>query len=408
MSEHHTATHADSTAGRQIRSKKRARAISSLTEEQLQNKRNVDRKAQRAFRQRNKDSIERLEQQIASIVKTATESEAKLQIELATVRESRRTLQQCLEQISDLASTAVRSIALTGTGAERQSNPSHIETDHQNEITAGSDHPPDSTLSTSQFIASIASGNDGADVNGVDNAAAACSETEGSPTLLPNGTTPHHQRQPSLHPIDFSDQQQSMSPPMHDSIVEPVSSLYDRGETNLRISSTSFPTVGASFLSPSASQPFATIDPDLEEGEQSLCPVVQSTNDEMRDGIDISPHAPGTVPSVSTLHGVRSNPIFTVFPSHLLPTCPLDEILHNFLISRRDLITHGIDLRTAAGPSKPTVKAILDPTTTSSVHPLCGIMSEVLTTFAHVNQPEKLAFYFLMYRTMRVGTCHIL
>lgn len=52
-------------AGNQGRRAKRVRAVEALSEEQVQRKRNVDRMAQRAFRQRTKDRISDLEQQLA-------------------------------------------------------------------------------------------------------------------------------------------------------------------------------------------------------------------------------------------------------------------------------------------------------------------------------------------------------
>ncbi|WQF77422.1 Putative basic-leucine zipper domain superfamily [Colletotrichum destructivum] len=51
-------------AGNQGRRAKRVRAVEALSEDQVQRKRNVDRMAQRAFRQRTKDRISDLEQQL--------------------------------------------------------------------------------------------------------------------------------------------------------------------------------------------------------------------------------------------------------------------------------------------------------------------------------------------------------
>ncbi|KAF7557759.1 hypothetical protein G7Z17_g491 [Cylindrodendrum hubeiense] len=84
-------------------SKKRSRAISNLTEEQIQHKRNVDRRAQRAFRQRTKDSIVNLEQQFSQLQDTANQREQ----QLLAAREQNKKLTHHLETILDLVSTAL-------------------------------------------------------------------------------------------------------------------------------------------------------------------------------------------------------------------------------------------------------------------------------------------------------------
>ena len=97
---------ADSDSG----ARKRARTISSLTEEQIRHKRNVDRKAQRAFRQRTKDGVCNLELQIAQLQKTADEREARFQQQLSALSGDNEILFQCLSRIADLASTTARHI----------------------------------------------------------------------------------------------------------------------------------------------------------------------------------------------------------------------------------------------------------------------------------------------------------
>ncbi|PSN68628.1 hypothetical protein BS50DRAFT_489557 [Corynespora cassiicola Philippines] len=229
------------------RPKKRSRAISNLTEEQLQRKRNVDRNAQRAFRQRTKDSIYRLEQQIAGLQQTAAERETRLQHELSALRGTNTSLLQCLDDIAQLASATARSVTDMAAPTARHHHP------------GGRPFPP---------------------------------------CRLPPGLTPPRSRPSSLH-----------------------------------------------------------------------------------------------------------SPVFTVLPSHLPPTCPLDEILHDFLETRREMIVQGATPESVLGPPKPTVKALLNTTMAATVHPLCAVMSEVLSTFPHVGQPEKLAFFYLMFKTMRWQIC---
>lgn len=57
---------------------------------------------------------------------------------------------------------------------------------------------------------------------------------------------------------------------------------------------------------------------------------------------------------------------------------------------------------TILGPHKPSVKVLFEAESSSSVHPLSGVLSEVLSTFPNVNRMEKLGFFYLMYHTMKV------
>lgn len=87
-------------------SKKRTRAISTLTEEQRRQKREVDRRAQRAFRQRTKDCISNLEQQHLQLQESSRETESQLRRELQILHDQNQKLVRCLSAIVDAASAA--------------------------------------------------------------------------------------------------------------------------------------------------------------------------------------------------------------------------------------------------------------------------------------------------------------
>jgi Mg2+ and Co2+ transporter CorA len=57
------------------------------------------------FRQRTRDRIADLEQQVIEIQDSSSQKEAQLQHEVQTLREHNSTLVRCLESIADLAST---------------------------------------------------------------------------------------------------------------------------------------------------------------------------------------------------------------------------------------------------------------------------------------------------------------
>lgn len=91
-------------------------------------------------------------------------------------------------------------------------------------------------------------------------------------------------------------------------------------------------------------------------------------------------------------------------PVYSAPTCPLDQILLDFFQKRRRFPLDGTNVETAVGLEKLSVKALINKDEVDKVDPLSGIMSRVLTTFAHVGLTEKLAFFYLMTHTMRVSS----
>lgn len=79
-------------------SRKRSRVVAALSDEQIRHKRTIDRKAQRAFRQRNKDNLKSLEQQFTQLQETCRGLEA----ELTSAKQHNATLVQCIESMQDL------------------------------------------------------------------------------------------------------------------------------------------------------------------------------------------------------------------------------------------------------------------------------------------------------------------
>ena len=121
--------------------------------------------------------------------------------------------------------------------------------------------------------------------------------------------------------------------------------------------------------------------------------------------VDVSPESL-TSPSSSFSHWTLSQEreIFAVLCRHLPAICPLDQILLDFLSSRRALLADGTPLSVLLGPVQPIITAMIHPDRAPSTHPVSRVMSEILSTFGHVRLQERLAFMFLMYNTMRVRT----
>jgi hypothetical protein len=83
--------------------KKRNRAVSDLTEEQIQQKRRIDRQAQRAFRQRTRDRISDLERHTVELQESFIRKEAQLQRDLQALRTHNRELVRRLASIAEIS-----------------------------------------------------------------------------------------------------------------------------------------------------------------------------------------------------------------------------------------------------------------------------------------------------------------
>ncbi|KAL6407693.1 hypothetical protein AUP68_08714 [Ilyonectria robusta] len=337
-------------------SKKRSRTISNLTEEQIQHKRNVDRRAQRAFRQRTKDCIVNLEQQFSQLQETANHREQ----ELLAAREQNKSLTNYLEAILELVSTALshsRQVARPSEDSESDGGP---QQEHEPQPPIEQHVIPSPPLSR-------------LDQHQED-----------------QHTTDEPLTQPSPTPADehlLSD----VDHPSDDHAVLDQHTSYSVAQAA---------SGNMSNDSPLASYSLQTISP-ATHCSITTSPVTHSTG--------AMSHADpfGTVPTpsstmvVDTHHYATPTAAHTILPSHSPCTCPLDRILLDFLTTRREMLAGGTAYETVLGAQKPTVKALIDTTLADSVHPLSRMMSEVLSTFPYVHQTEKFAFFFLMCHTMR-------
>jgi hypothetical protein len=122
---------------------------------------------------------------------------------------------------------------------------------------------------------------------------------------------------------------------------------------------------------------------------------------------DVSSHfaslpTPSSTIMVDDTRRTRPKAAHAVLAPYVHPTCPLDEILLDFIHTRRELIAGGAAVETVLGPPKPTVKAMIDASLIPSMHPLSGVISGIFATFPHVRRAEKLGLFFKMSLMMRV------
>lgn len=101
-------------------------------------------------------------------------------------------------------------------------------------------------------------------------------------------------------------------------------------------------------------------------------------------------------------HRASPRAAYNALPTHLLPSCPYDQILLDFIESRRADFSGGLGSETSIWPQKPNIQGLIDDSSVQSVDALSSIISRVLSTFQHVKLPEKLAFFYVIYQISKV------
>ncbi|KAI0154372.1 hypothetical protein GGR57DRAFT_112930 [Xylariaceae sp. FL1272] len=94
---------------------------------------------------------------------------------------------------------------------------------------------------------------------------------------------------------------------------------------------------------------------------------------------------------------VPKNPL-----NNMRPTCPLDNILLDFLHERHQRVAEGVPPAEIVGPRYPSVLSLLNPQHSVYAHPLSKVFTDVLGTFPAISKlPEKVAVLYIMFLVMR-------
>ncbi|OQE12641.1 hypothetical protein PENVUL_c001G09602 [Penicillium vulpinum] len=304
------------------------RTVTGLTASQIQHKRDLDRKAQRALRQRTKLRIQELENDIARFRTSFSQREQTMIDEIQLLRDQNRKLKSSLENIRKYALGELSSLWETSPPPDTPDR--EIAEKEIEQCTSRSLQLGEGTIGTQSI--------------------------------------PTHQPIQSGHDVYFSVHQ-----PM-----DPNNSNATHGHESGR------PTL------PPLTSAFAGL-----VAESETHPHRQSNSDQLT-----------SLDNVRTIHDPAS-PSFSpgsvawVLPKHTCATCPLDQILLDFIASRRSMLARGISPDIVLGPEHLSPRELLDPTIDSTSHPISRVMADVLTTFPHVKLPEKLAFMYLMHLTTR-------
>ncbi|SMR48638.1 unnamed protein product [Zymoseptoria tritici ST99CH_1E4] len=355
-----------------------SRGVANLTPDQLAKKRANDREAQRAIRERTKNTIEGLEGRIREL-----EAQQPYQELMKVVRERDEARRECEELRRRLG--AVAGIVGGSSGGlgdlrsplppvhEAVGAPAYGQQQQQLQHQQGPQQPPQQQQQQQQ----------------------------------------HHQSQ-HLHP-DLRSPHSNHSPTSAPASAAPVSP-YANEEAAIRTWSQSashasnnpqYPTPGENDYdtlqqrpTPSSHSPY---EPANGERHNLNFLLESSTQQQQQHQPSHSPHNAQPYPSPQTdLHP----PIHARFPLNGPPTCPLDSLLLDFAHKRRQRIHSGATLPSAAGPPEVLFSATHDFTSLQSDQPITSMLIDVLSKFPDVARlPERIAVLYVMFVVSRWQIC---
>ncbi|KAI1751172.1 hypothetical protein F4782DRAFT_506061 [Xylaria castorea] len=107
--------------------------------------------------------------------------------------------------------------------------------------------------------------------------------------------------------------------------------------------------------------------------------------------------APNSSNSSQTPWGGAKIPI-----KHVPATCPIDNLLLNFMMERRQRFAEGIPAKEVVGPRYPSVSSLLNPENRPHSHPVSQVFTDILSKFSALCRiPERVAVLYVMFRIMR-------
>ncbi|KAI1428516.1 hypothetical protein F5Y12DRAFT_711151 [Xylaria sp. FL1777] len=87
---------------------------------------------------------------------------------------------------------------------------------------------------------------------------------------------------------------------------------------------------------------------------------------------------------------------------HVPATCPLDQVLLDFMQERRQRAAEGVPTREVVGPEYPSIFSLLNPADSACSHPVSKVFTDILSKFSAICRvPEKVAVLYVMFLVMR-------
>ncbi|KAH7063313.1 hypothetical protein B0J12DRAFT_642311 [Macrophomina phaseolina] len=336
-----------------------SRGVANLTPEQLARKRQNDREAQRAIRERTKQQIERLNNRIRELesqqpyheLQMALRAKEAVQAENDDIRRRLSSVMSLIQPIlgthglNELAAAAERSpLQLPPHEAADPRAQQHMQLADQRAYHHGTPHAQDSQQPHDQTAASS-----------------------------PGSQSANGRHWGSAFP--------GVPPTSHVRGWHPQQPSYD--------------------------QPRSNIHPDLEFGQNSderlgVNFLLDNNRAKLNNGLPHNgPVPPGMHSSGLDFNG-RPLEAWNTLPRTIEATCPLDSLLLDFLAERHAQAAEGAPIKTLVGPPYPDFTYLLNPERPDQSHPLSKVFTDILRTFPDISGlPERVAVLYIMFLVMR-------
>ena len=365
-----------------------SRGVANLTPEQLMKKRANDREAQRAIRERTRNTIEGLEQRIREL-----ESQQPFQDLQRVVQERDRALAECEELRRRLGAVAgIAGAASVAPPPPPQQHPSLNGTFTFDELIDCSSLLTDDDIELAALTA----------------------QQSPLPSLsalgqqsFSQGQGQHYseqQPQQNLHPQLRSPGADSASQtPPPGSLSGPV---YQNGDSTRRNNEHT------------ASQQYSQSPPGTRyEQQKPASPQQQHANNGDRlglsfllDGTQHSQHSSAS-PGGSSIPAQDSTepPAYARITNQGPASCPLDSLLLEAFRSRQKMMQNGASMSEAIGPDYPAFASMVHPGEGQQrppCHQVSALLIDILSKFPDVEQlPEKVAVLYIMFLVLRWLIC---
>ncbi|OJD30690.1 bzip transcription factor [Diplodia corticola] len=156
---------------------------------------------------------------------------------------------------------------------------------------------------------------------------------------------------------------------------------------------------------PPYDQPRSNIHPDLEFGQNSdeRLGVNFLLDNRAKLSNGLAHGGPAGMQSSGLDFNGRPMEAWNTLPRSLEATCPLDSLLLDFLAERHAQAAEGAaPLKSLVGPLYPDFSYLLNPDKPDQSHPLSKVFTDILRTFPDISGlPERVAVLYMMFLLMR-------
>lgn len=378
-----------------------SRGVANLTPEQLAKKRANDREAQRAIRERTRNTIESLERRIREL-----ESQQPFQELQRVMVERDRAIAEC-EELRNKLSSITQII-----GSQHGSIPGTYG------VTAGVGAVAPGGLNGTFAIDDLI---DPSWLTCEPDTELAALTAQQSP--LPPLTQPQQAQQHSLYYTSQSGTPGGSAPPQQDTHLHPDlrSPSFARSGSGAPAAAHTYATDESSMKrwSPTAERSSNlqhAVQPNVSTFEQQRSPQTQApqTNGERPGQMGLNyvldstqQHTTNSPPEAST-HTTPSSPTYARLPRNTMPATPLDSLLGDFIARCREQLATGSSMQEVLGPNYPSFAVLHDPDGPQrhTCHPVSALLIDILSKFPDISElPEKVAVLYIMFLFMRWCIC---